>query len=149
MTQSDGAQAPVMREAGHNPGTHILRGCIVMKKFTAEKTFYLWGTDFGAIEIAENRRMLVSVHLVDEDDIFDYRAEAYMDGAALMGMTDEQYDEWLTDEDMDIGAVYDRCTMDSETFRDAIEDLTSDLNRAIDEWDGMSALEKAHKMGVL
>jgi len=120
-----------------------------MEKLTVEKTFTLWGTDFGAIEIAENRRMLVSVRLVDDDDLFDYRAEAYVDGAVLMDMTDEQYDEWLSDEDRDVGAVYDRCALDNGIFRDAIEDLTDDLNRAIDEWRGMSTLEKAHKMGVL
>lgn len=120
-----------------------------MEKFTAEKTFALWSTDFGAIETAENRRMLVSVRLVDADDLFDYRAEAYVDGAALMVMTGEQYDEWLSDEDRDIGALYSCCILENGVFRDVIEDLTDDLNRAIDEWSGMSALEKAHKIGVL
>ena len=101
---------------------------------TLKKTFDLWCTDYGAIRAVDNRRIAVSVRLVNRKElVFDYCMVAYVDGAALMGMTNAQYDEWLSDEDRDVGAVYDRCTLDNADFSAAIACLTDKLNRKISE----------------
>lgn len=120
-----------------------------MEKFTTEKMFDLWKTDYAALELDDDGDLRISIRVEDKNEHFDEYVMYYPDIAGVTGMTDDEYRAWLEDEDSDIGEIYGRWDTESDAFREAIEAMTEEINAKIDEWNGLSVIEKCHRIGCL
>ena len=120
-----------------------------MEKFTAEKMFDLWKTDYAALELDDDGDLRISIRVEDKSEHFDEYVMYYPDITGVTGMTEDEYKEWLENEDSDIGEIYGRWDTESDAFREAIEAMTDEINQKIDEWNDMSVIEKCHRIGCL
>lgn len=61
-----------------------------MEKFTAEKMFDLWMTDYAALELDDDGDLRIGIRAEDKNEHFDEYVMYYPDIAGVTGMTDEE-----------------------------------------------------------